>query len=127
MERSLYRAVQARVQAVPLSAWPHFEAIARLCGVSFDTVFSIYSQEVQDRVRCSNKSVQAAMAHLAHRYLAGMLPEGAVCAAMDDSGCRHPAVAAAAHPPPIAPKSISHQRPLPWAAAPTCAAFPASS
>lgn len=56
---------------LPLSAWPHFHAIARLFGVSFDTVFSIYSFEVQSRVLRTNHVVKAAMPKHAQRYLTG--------------------------------------------------------
>lgn len=56
---------------LPLSAWPHFATIARVAGTSFDTVFSIYSQEVQNLVLRSNHVVKADIADHAQRYLAG--------------------------------------------------------
>lgn len=73
MDRSVYRAILEKV-TLPLSAWPHFEAVSRLFGVSFDTVFSIYSLEVQSRVLRTNHVVKAAIARHAQRYLAGKGP-----------------------------------------------------
>lgn len=70
MERSVYAAILEKV-SLPLSAWPHFQALAQLFGVSFDTVFSIYSFEVQTRVLRTNHVVKAAMGKHAQRYLAG--------------------------------------------------------
>ena len=70
MERAVYRAILEKV-SLPLSAWPHVHALAQLFGVSFDTVFSIYSFEVQTRVLRTNHVVKAAMGKHAQRYLAG--------------------------------------------------------
>lgn len=70
MERAVYRALLDKL-ALPLSAWPHFAAIARAFGVSTATVFSIYSLEVQSRVLRTNHVVKAAMSTHAQRYLAG--------------------------------------------------------
>ncbi|KAL4418771.1 hypothetical protein ABPG77_010376 [Micractinium sp. CCAP 211/92] len=71
MDRAAYRSLVEQL-ALPLSAWPHFAAIARTSGVSFDTVFSIYSQEVQNRVLRTNHVVKAGIESHAQRYLAGM-------------------------------------------------------
>ena len=70
MDRAVYRAILEKV-SLPLSAWPHFHALAQLFGVSVDTVFSIYSFEVQTRVLRTNHVVKAAMGSHAKRYLAG--------------------------------------------------------
>ncbi|KAL4434237.1 hypothetical protein ABPG75_000678 [Micractinium tetrahymenae] len=70
MDRAAYRALVERL-TLPLSAWPHFAAIARMAGVSVDTVFSIYSLEVQSRVLRTNHVVKAAMSGHVQRYLAG--------------------------------------------------------
>ncbi len=70
MDRAAYRSLVEQL-TLPLSAWPHFAAIARTSGVSFDTVFSIYSQEVQNRVLRTNHVVKAAIESHAQRYLAG--------------------------------------------------------
>lgn len=70
MDRSTHKQLQQAL-ALPLSAWPHFHAIAQLFGVSFDTVFSIYSLEVQTRVLRTNHVVKAAMAQHAQAWLAG--------------------------------------------------------
>lgn len=70
MDRSTHKQLQQAL-ALPLSAWPHFHAIAQLFGVSFDTVFSIYSLEVQARVLRTNHVVKAAMAQHAQAWLAG--------------------------------------------------------
>lgn len=70
MNRAVYRALLEEL-SLPLSAWPHFVAIATHFGVSFDTVFSIYSQEVQSRVLRTNHVVKAGMERHARRYLAG--------------------------------------------------------
>ena len=70
MERSTHAAILQKL-ALPLSAWPHFHAIAQLFGVSFDTVFSIYSLEVQARVLRTNHVVKDAMAQHAQAWLAG--------------------------------------------------------
>lgn len=75
MDRATHSAILQKL-ALPLSAWPHFQAIAQLFGVSFDTVFSIYSQEVQSRVLRRNHVVKAAMAGHAQRWLAGKLLGG---------------------------------------------------
>lgn len=70
MDRATHAAILQRL-ALPLSAWPHFHATARLFGVSFDTVFSIYSLEVQGRVLRTNHVVKAAMGQHAQAWLAG--------------------------------------------------------
>lgn len=70
MDRAAYRLLVERL-TLPLSAWPHFAAIASMAGVSVDTVFSIYSQEVQNRVLRTNHVVKAAIVSHAQRYLAG--------------------------------------------------------
>lgn len=70
MERCTHAAI-LQTLALPLSAWPHFHAVARLFGVSFDTVFSIYSLEVQTRVLRTNHVVKAGMAQHAQAWLAG--------------------------------------------------------
>lgn len=84
MDRNVYKAILAKV-TLPLSAWPHFEAVARSFGVSFATVFSIYSQEVQNRVLRTNHLVKGSIASHAERYLSGKRKKQ-ICAAE-----RHPA------------------------------------
>lgn len=70
MDRVTHAALLRKL-SLPLSAWPHFQAIAAAFGVSFDTVFSIYSLEVQGRVLRTNHVVKAGMAAHAQRWLAG--------------------------------------------------------
>ncbi|KAI3438921.1 hypothetical protein D9Q98_001335 [Chlorella vulgaris] len=71
MDRASFRAILEKV-SVPLSAWPHFEVIARLFDVPFATVFSIYSLEVQGRVLRRNHVVKGEIQAHARRYLAGV-------------------------------------------------------
>ncbi len=73
MDRASFRAILEKV-SVPLSAWPHFEVIARLFDVPFATVFSIYSLEVQGRVLRRNHVVKGEIQAHARRYLAGKDP-----------------------------------------------------
>lgn len=71
MERSKYEAVQAMVK-LPMSAIPHFKAIAHHFGVSLETVYSIYSQEVQNRVKETNHRLKELWPGHAKRYTAGV-------------------------------------------------------
>jgi hypothetical protein len=70
MDRGVYEAVLEKM-TIPLSATPHFRVIAQLFGVSIDTVYSIYSQEVQARVIRTHHQLKASSAAYAQRYLAG--------------------------------------------------------
>ena len=70
MERAKYEALLQRL-SLPLSCWPHFKAIADALDVPHDTVYSVYSQEVQNRVRRGNHLITASAPEYARRYLAG--------------------------------------------------------
>lgn len=70
MERSLYLQLVAAL-SLPVSAVPHYQLIARRFGVSPDTVYSIYHQEVTARIRRTHHLLRQAGAELAARYLAG--------------------------------------------------------
>ena len=98
----MYEAVLARL-AVPLAAWPHFEGIAAACGVPVDTVHSIYSQEVQSRVRRGNHLITAAAPEYARRYLAGEARRGGGSARCWVCGRRRKQRAAATAAPPTPP------------------------
>ena len=66
----MYQALLEKV-TLPISAVPHFRALAALFGVSLETVYSIYSQEVQARVVRTHHVLKQSVPDLARRYLAG--------------------------------------------------------
>lgn len=73
MDEDTYYSILESLGSVPLTALPWFEAIASAHGVERDTVYSIYSQEVQHRVIKTHKSLCDVSADLMKRYLTGML------------------------------------------------------
>jgi hypothetical protein len=70
MEPDVYAALLQRLR-LPITAVPHFRGIARAFGVSFDTVFSIYSQEIQYRTISRHRWLQSVAPDYARRFLAG--------------------------------------------------------
>jgi hypothetical protein len=71
----VYEALLAKL-ALPISATPHFNVIASLFNVSLETVYSIYSQEVQARVIKTHFKLKAASADYVRRYIAGAPARG---------------------------------------------------
>jgi hypothetical protein len=73
MDEDTYYSILERLGSVPLTALPWFKAIASAHGVQRDTVYSIYSQEVQHRVMKTHRSLCDVSADLMKKYLTGVL------------------------------------------------------
>lgn len=70
MDRALYMSIVQEL-VLPISAIPNFRLIARRFGVSPDTVYSIYSQDVTTRVKRRHHLLRQGGAELARRYMGG--------------------------------------------------------
>jgi hypothetical protein len=74
MERDRFIAIVQALNKVAISACPHFIAFSARFGVPINTLHSIYSQEVQKRVRLSGNDLKNKLNELIKYYLAGKLP-----------------------------------------------------
>ncbi|KAK9807801.1 hypothetical protein WJX72_009813 [[Myrmecia] bisecta] len=70
MQRGVH-AELAKLLCIPFCAWPHFRAISLRYSVPRETLFSIYSQDCQQRVKASSYRVQQSIATYCCRYQSG--------------------------------------------------------
>lgn len=71
MERDRFLAIIEALNKVPISACPHFNALATQFAVPVNTIHSIHSQEVQTRVRLRGNDLKSKLNELIKYYLAG--------------------------------------------------------
>lgn len=70
MDPETYEAI-VRAVALPVSATPHFELLARQFQVGRGTIHSIYNAEIQSRVMRRHPELLVQLASLVQRFLAG--------------------------------------------------------
>jgi hypothetical protein len=73
MDDDTYASIGDVLSSVPVTAVPCFKLLAKQHGVSEETVYSIYSQEVQYRVMRTHKDLCNASVELMRRYAKGMM------------------------------------------------------
>lgn len=73
MDEDTYGSIGNALSSVPVTAVPCFKLLAAQHGVSEETVYSIYSQEVQYRVMKTHKDLCNASVELMRRYVKGMI------------------------------------------------------
>ena len=72
MDDDTYTSIGDALSTVPVTAVPWFKLVAKQHSVSEETVYSIYSQEVQYRVMKTHKDLCSASVELMRRYVKGM-------------------------------------------------------
>lgn len=72
MDDATYASIGNALFSVPVTAVPYFKRVAREHNVSEETVYSIYSQEVQYRVMKTHRDLCNASVELMRRYVKGM-------------------------------------------------------
>ena len=79
MDDRTYASILDALFSVPVTAVPWFNRLSKQHGVSEDTVYSIFSQEVQYRVMKTHNDLCHASADLMRQYVVGMRvsPHGA--------------------------------------------------
>lgn len=86
MEASTYGSILKAIN-VPINTIPSFEEIAKRHGTSRDTVWSIYSQQMQTKVMSRNHEVQAEASLLADMVMQGKEDLPSICRRLDLPPC----------------------------------------
>jgi len=71
----VYRDLVNHLSAVPVIAAPNLKRLAKDHGVQEETVYSIYSQEINNRVMKMHSALRSAAEGLLKRYAQGTLLE----------------------------------------------------
>lgn len=71
MDADAYATLVEAVNAVPVSACPHFRSLSKVFGVPEDTVKSIYGQEWQYRIKSQHSVLLAKISGISNQFRSG--------------------------------------------------------